>query len=152
MKTYADSRAATHCFHDVHASLKNSIEPCEARLVLFPDNTSAQAQQCGEVLLKFENSNICLKQVLLIPSLGYSLVSTGQLADNRIESCFRRHDVVLEQESNKTIIGYGTREPDCKICGLSDSLHATSSALLSNMDNSEKELGIIVYRIQIFRT
>ena len=49
----------------------------------------------GEVVLPFEHANIRLQNVLYIPNLGYNLVSTGKLADNGIQSLFRRFDARL---------------------------------------------------------
>ena len=63
-----------------------SIVECEPRAVLFADKSSAFASRRGEVLPPFKRVNIRLKLVLLIPSLGYNLVSVGRLADNEIES------------------------------------------------------------------
>lgn len=44
------------------------------------------------------------------------------------------------KESNKSIIGYETRNPASKMYVLSASLRATSCALVSNINNSESEL------------
>lgn len=60
--------------------------------------------------MPFENANIRLKSAVYIPSLGYNLVSTGRLADNGVESHFRRHDVRFIPESVDVIIGRGTRD------------------------------------------
>lgn len=140
MKTYADSGAATHCFYNVHPFVKDSSGSCEEQLVLLVGSTSVQAQKCGEVILEFQAANIRLKQVLLILSLAYDLVYTALSADNVVESGFRKHDVVLEPEPNRIIIGYETRVLASIMYMLSASLRATSCAKVSNMGNVEKEL------------
>lgn len=140
MKTYANSGATTHCFRNKHAFVEGSIVPCEERIVVLVDNTSFLATQWGEVPLEFDSASIRLEQALFISLLVYSLFPTGRLADNGVESQFRRHDVVLERESNKSVIGYGTRDLDSIMYVLSAPFAPESCAVLSNIESPEGEL------------
>lgn len=114
--------------------------PCEERIVMLANNSSVLATHWDEVLLEFDNANIRLNQALFIPLLGYNLVSAGRLAINGIESRFRRHDGVLEPESDKSVIGYGSRDPDSKMYVLSVPLAPDSCAVFFKMESPEREL------------
>ena len=111
-RTYADSGATVHCFHSQSSFVPESMVQCEVRTVILADNTLVQTNLCGDVILPFEHVNIRLKRALYIPNLGYNLVSIGRLADNGIESHFRRHDVRLMLEADKYFIGAGQRNLD----------------------------------------
>ena len=110
--TYADSGATVHCFYSESSFVPESIVECETRTVMLADNTSIKASFCGDVILPFDHADIRLKRALYIPNLGYNLVSTGRLADNGIESHFRRHDVRLMLELDRSFIGAGQRNLD----------------------------------------
>ena len=106
-RSYADSGATCHCFHSRSVFVQGSFTPCEARTVMLADKTSVTSTHTGEVVLPFEHANIRLQNVLYIPNLGYNLVSTGKLADNGIQSLFRRFDVRLSLQTNSFFIGLG---------------------------------------------
>ena len=108
--SYADSGATVHCFHSGSVFVPGSLTHCDARTVLLADKISVTSKRSGDVIIPFENSNVRLNGVLLIPDLGYNLVSTGRLADNGIESNLRRHDVQLFLEDNKFYVGCGKRD------------------------------------------
>lgn len=107
MKSSADSGATIHCFGNKNAFVPGSLESFEELTIIVADKTSIESSHWGEVIIPLLNSNLRLRQVLFVPSMGYNLVSTGQLADNGIESIFRRHDIILQLESNSQCIGGG---------------------------------------------
>ena len=107
--TYADSGATVHCFHSESSFVPESIVGCETRTVMLAHNTSVKTNFCGNVILPFDHANIRLKRALYIPNLGYNLASTGRLADNGIESHFRRHDFCLMLQADQSFIGAGQR-------------------------------------------
>lgn len=109
-RTYADSGATTHCFFNERVFVPNSIVSCDDRTIEMADKSTVTSNKLGEVILFFKHVNIRLQKVLYVPSMGYNLVSTGRLADNGIESLFRRHDFVLQLESDATTIGQGDRD------------------------------------------
>lgn len=113
--TYADSGATVHCFHSNMCFVPGSLIACDTRTVMLADKTSVTAHVSGEVILPFEHANIRLKDVLHIPSMGYNLVSTGRLADNGIESHFRRNDVCLTLETDAFYVGSGTRDQSSRM-------------------------------------
>lgn len=82
---------------------------------MLADNSSLQALQLDEILLELENANICLKQILFIPSLGYNLLCLGRSADNGTAFRFLKYDVVLDQQPDKSTIGYGTPDSVSKM-------------------------------------
>ena len=108
-RSYADSGATVHCFHTLEAFVPGSLKPCPRSTVLLANKSSVETNQCGEVILPFENANVRLRRVLYIPKLGYNLVSTGRLADNGIESHFCRTNVRLVLEENRFFVGSGDR-------------------------------------------
>lgn len=133
-RTYYDSGATTHVFYSEQFFIIGSIEMCEPRTVLLADKSTVVASKRGEVLLPFKHANIRLTSVLLIPGLGYNLVSVGRLADNGIDSKFRRKDVVLTLENDGLLIGTGTRDDETGLYALPDpastNLDTVASAVL----------------------
>ena len=113
--TYYDSGATTHVFHCKDAFVKESLRDCEPRTVLLADKSPVTASKCGEVLLPFEYADIRLKSVLFIPGLGYNLVSVGRMADNGIESLFRKKDVMLRHQEKEFVVGFGTRDDETRL-------------------------------------
>ncbi|MBW5416393.1 GAG-pre-integrase domain-containing protein, partial [Pseudomonas sp. MAG002Y] len=109
-RSYADSGATCHCFHSRSVFVQGSLTPCKPRHVMLADKTSVTSTHMGEVVLPFEHANIRLQNVLYIPNLGYNLVSTGKLADNGIQSLFRRFDVRLSLQTTNFFIGLGSRD------------------------------------------
>lgn len=95
LKTYADSGATIHCFYDKTLFTAGSLVNCDERTILFADKTSSVSSLMGEVKIEIEHAILRLEDVLYVPSMGYNLVSTGRLADNGIESIFRRNDFFL---------------------------------------------------------
>lgn len=89
----------------------------------------------NKVLLEFDIPNIELKQALFDPCLGYSQVSTGRVADYDTESRFCRHEVVGERESDKSVIGYCTCDPESKMYVLFSLLAQDRCAVLSLMES-----------------
>ena len=88
-RTYADSCATIHCFFNESFFVPDSIVPCNDRTIEMSDKSRATSSLWGQVILPFKIFNIRLHKVLYVPSIGYNLVSTGRLADNGIETCFR---------------------------------------------------------------
>lgn len=82
---------------------------------MLADMTPVQSNRCADVIIPFKNANIRLRDAFLVPSLGYNLVSTGRLADNGIESKFRRNDVLLTLESDGFRIGTGQRDQETRL-------------------------------------
>lgn len=134
-RTYADSGATIHCFFNREAFVPGTLTSCSERTVEFADKTSANANLWGQVLISFDHVNIRLHNVLYVPSMAYNLVSTGRLADNGIESLFRRHDVLLQLESNNTVIGHGIRDLDSKLYVFSNEI-AMNVLKVSDVTNS----------------
>ena len=114
-RTYADSGATIHCFFNRDAFVPGTLTSCSERSVEFADKTSANANLWGQVLIAFDQVDIRLHNVLYVPSMAYNLVSIGRLADNGIESLFRREDVLLKLETNNITVGRGIRDPDSKL-------------------------------------
>lgn len=109
-RTYADSGATVHCFNFVDLFVAGTLQECPPRDVMLVDKSCVTAEKCGDLLLPFENANVMLKNAMLIPLIGYNLVSTGTLADNDIESLFTRHEVCLTFVPGNILIGYGKRD------------------------------------------
>lgn len=108
-RTYADHGATTHVFHDLNAFLPGSLGVCSMRTFIFADRFEGPFLLSGEFTISLDGCAIRLKNVIFIPKLGYNLVSTVQMADNRIPSYFRRFDVRLKFEDSGTFIGRGCR-------------------------------------------
>lgn len=102
------------------------------RTVMLANKTTVCAICCGDVLIPFENVNLRLKRTLFTPTLGYNLISTGCLADNGIESHFRRHNVLLILETSGTSVGTGARDPETKMYVLPSPVLAPSFALATD--------------------
>lgn len=109
-RSYADSGATAHCFHDASSFIQGTLRSCTPRTIILADGTSVAATQCGDVLMPFESANIRLSDVLYVPSMSFNLVSVGRLSDKGIESHFRRHDLQLTLETDGFIIGSGQRD------------------------------------------
>ena len=109
-RTYADSAATSHCFHSPLSFVTASLRKCPTRTVLLANNEKVKVKSWGDVRIEFDDAIIRLKKVLYVPKLGYNLVSTGKLADNGIESEFRRHDLKLKLEGSGKTIGNGSRD------------------------------------------
>ena len=120
--SYADSGATVHCFHSESFFVPGSLSECDTRTIMLADKTTVTANRSGEVVIPFENANVRLRNVLLIPGLGYNLVSTGKLADNGIQSNFRRLDVQLSLEEDGFYIGCGSRHSRSGMYTLPDPL------------------------------
>ena len=148
--TYADSGATVHCFYSESSFVPESIVECETRTVMLADNTSVKASFCGDVILPFDHANIRLKRALCIPNLGYNLVSTGRLADNGIESLFRRHEVRLMLEADQSFIGAGQRnmhsgmymlpEPQLQDLEEHDNFPTSSAGLDADNDDESEDV------------
>lgn len=122
LRTFADCGATIHCFLNVSFFVPESLKCCDRRTVLLVDKTAVEPNKCGELILSFKHFNIRLQNVLLIPSLGYNLVSTGCLADNGIESYYRRMDVILLLKHVEKIVGIGRRDEKCRMYTLLSSV------------------------------
>lgn len=111
-RSYADSGATAHCFHSKFAFVHGSTKLCPRVTVLLANKSSVEAAQCGGVIIPSENANMRLTRVLFIAILGYNLVSTGNLADKRIESHFGCTDIKRILEEKGFFVGSGTRDPN----------------------------------------
>ena len=140
LRSYADSGATVHCFHSDLAFVPGSLEPCETRTVMLADKRSVNSNQCGDVIIPFQNANIRLKGALLVPNLGYNLVSTGRLADNGIESHFRRRDVQLSLEESRFVVGCGERDEETGMYMLPEPISQSVPATAMVASTSESEL------------
>lgn len=119
--------------------MKGTLRNGEQRIVLLANNTSVETMLIVEVLLRFENATIRLKEVLFIRTLGYNLVSTGRLALNSIESRFRRHDVSCELESDGKYTGREVRDAVSEMYTLPTSTTFTKSpkpCAVTGLDNN----------------
>lgn len=128
-RTYADSGTTVHCFHSIHSFVPDSLMHCARRTVTLANNSEVETETSGEVHIEFDHSIIKLSNVLLIPTLGYNLVSTGKLADNGIESHFRRHNMLLKLEDSSDIIGCGSRDHSSGLYVLPGSIQYSESTL-----------------------
>lgn len=126
-RSYADSGATGHFFHSHSLFDPVTIRKCETTMVVLADKTTVSSNKCGDVVLPFENANIRLKNTFLVPNLGYNLVSTGRLADNGIESHFRRNDVRLLIEKDGFLIGTGKRDTDTSLYMLPEPVNQESN-------------------------
>ena len=79
-------------------------------MLVLADKSTVVANQVGEVLLSIENANLRLTDVLLVPEMGYNLVSCGRLADKGIESRFSSESASLILVEKKFLIGSGCRQ------------------------------------------
>lgn len=125
LRTYYDSGATSHVFNSETVLKQGTLTECIPCTVLLADKSSVVASKRGEVIVQFENADIRLTKVLLIPGLGYNLVSVGRLADNGIESLFRKDDVMLKLKSQNFVVGHGTRD-------ISTGLYALPTPLINS--------------------
>ena len=116
--------------------VQGSLTPCHARTVMLADKTSVMSTHMGEVVLPFEHANIRLQNVLYIPNLGYSLVSTGKLADNGIQSLFCRFDVRLSLQTNSFFIGLGSRDKTSGMYMLPEPISQSTEMAMSVSNDS----------------
>lgn len=116
--TYHDSGATSHVFHSDDAFVPGSLRKCSKRTVMLTDQSSVVADRSGVVLLPFEKGEFWLKSVLLIPGLGYNLVSVGRFADNGIEFLFTRDGVQLCFRPDNFFIGHGIRDAETRLYSL----------------------------------
>ena len=133
--TYYDSGATTHVFYSEEAFVPGSIAHCAPKRVLLADKSSVTASKRGEVMLSFEHINIRLGSVLLVPDLGYNLVSVGRLADNGIESLFRKDDVQLRLENSNVALACGVRDRKTGLYSLPSPNTLSSTALGISTEN-----------------
>ena len=64
----------------------------------------------GGVGIEFHDALIRLTKVLYAPKLAYNFVSTGKLADNGIDSEFRRHGINFRFKGSGKMIRKGCRD------------------------------------------
>ena len=138
--SYADSGATVHCFHSESVFVPGSLTECDTRTILLADKTSVTSSRSGDVIIPFENANVRLKGALYIPDLGYNLVSTGRLADNGIESNFRRRDVQLFLEEENFYVGCGKRDTESGMYTLPSftAFHPNTISQLSTPNDTNK--------------
>jgi len=65
------------------------------------------------------------------------LISTGRLADNRIESHFRRNDMLLKLESNGKLLGSSSHHALNKMYTMPNSLSQNDKALSLSSESQE---------------
>lgn len=131
LRTHADSGATIHSFQSKEVVEPGTITRCDQRTILSADSTSVTATQSGEVILPFKEIYNTSKSFLLTPNPGYTLVYTGRLADNGIESYFRRFDVLLKIETTGAEI----------CCGNRDETSGVYTLLFSDPQNSVYAIG-----------
>ena len=74
------------------------------------NGAKVEARSQGNVRLEFNDAIINLSGVLLVPFLGFDMVSIGNLANNGIESTFRGNEtLILRLEESDLIIRKGSR-------------------------------------------
>lgn len=139
-KTYADSGASTHLFHDRDAFVSASLGVCSKRMIILADRSEVSSSFSGEVIIPFDDCVVRLKNVLHVPKLGYNLVSTGRMADNGIESHFRRFDLLLKLEDSGTFIGRGVRCEDSGMYTFPSPRTVSVAASAKLADDSDSEL------------
>lgn len=93
--TYNDSGATSYVFHSEDTFVPGPLPKSTKRTVMLAEQSSVVADHSGVVVFLFETGNIRLQSVLLIPCLGYNLVSVCRLSDNVIESFFTRYGLQL---------------------------------------------------------
>lgn len=84
------------------------------------DDSPLVAHQYGDVLIPFENSNITLTNVFLIPNLVYNLVLGNRLADKGKISVLGRPYVKLYLEDINFLVGIGQRDAENGLDSLPD--------------------------------
>lgn len=140
MTPYAASGATIHCLHNKHAFEPGTLVVYEGRTVMLARNTSVEVNFWPDVQLSFPNADIGLIQALFIPSLEYSLVSTGRLADTGIKFHLRHHEVVLKLEQNEFTIEYACCGPNSRTYVLPLPCSQLSSVMISVSGELENEL------------
>lgn len=140
-RSYADSGATGHFFHSEYYFVPGSIQACEETTVISADKTPVSISKCGDVTLPFKNANICLKSTFLVTGLGYNLVSTGCLADNGIDSSFRRQGALLSLEKDDFYIGSGERDAETGLYAFPQPFFQgkPNLAMLTSLSKSEAE-------------
>lgn len=126
-------------FHTESVSVPASIRPCDPTTVLLADRTSVSSTKCGDFVLPFKHANTHLKQAFILPGLGYNLVSMGRLADNGIESHFRRNDVQLTLASNGSIIETGECDNESRLYMLAGPIDQESFEQAMVAEGSKRE-------------
>lgn len=107
---FADRGANANCFQSRLKFAPGTLKSCSPRTIILADESTVVASEIGEVIIPFEIANLRLKDVLLVPDIGYNLVSCGRLADKGIQSCFSSVYVTFVLSENNFQIGSGTRE------------------------------------------
>ena len=94
--TFLDRGASAHCFQSSVQFVPGSLTSCAPCVIALADKSTVVANQVGKVLLSFENANLRLTDVLLVPEMRYNLVSCGRPADKGIEFRFSSESVSLD--------------------------------------------------------
>lgn len=96
MKIHADSGATIYCLFNKRAFTNVSLDHCEERTIIIAYETSCKSSLMEEVVIETASGIFRLQKALCAPNRGYNLVSTGRLANNGIESTFRRNGFTLQ--------------------------------------------------------
>jgi GAG-pre-integrase domain len=135
--SYIDSGATAHVFHNPRVFVPGSLSVCESRSIALAGKSEDRATHVGEVVLPFENANIRLTCVYLVPDLGFNLVSVGRLADKGITATFNKGFVTLQVVESGFDIGSGTRDENTGLYMLpAPELHDNMLAVPANGDFS----------------
>lgn len=108
LRCYADSGTTSHVFHNTDAFAPGSLTRYDPRKVSLADKSMVTATHSGEVIIPLEHVNMRRRNILLVPKLGYNLISVGQLADNGIELRFasKKLKVFLAEKNLLLVSGF----------------------------------------------
>jgi GAG-pre-integrase domain len=135
--SYIDSGATSLVFHNPRVFVPGSLSVCESRSIALADKSEVRATHFGEVVLPFENANIRLTGVYLVPDLGFNLASVGRLADKGITATFNKGFVTLQVAESGFDIGSGTRDDNTGMYMLpAPELHDTMLAVPAKSDSA----------------
>lgn len=82
---------------------------CDPHRIMLADDFAVVGHHCGDVQIRYDNSNLILSNTLSIPDLGYNLVSVGRLVAKGILSWFGKTKVTFPLEINGMVMVHGPR-------------------------------------------
>lgn len=98
---YLDSGASSHMTPDGRM-LKNMRTP-DIKSVVIASNKSLQCEAKGEAVLKLNESDVEIKNVLHIPELGFNLLSISKMAENDNTIIFNKAGCEIKNANNETL-------------------------------------------------
>lgn len=106
-----DSRATTHICSNANAF--TSLRPIWNSMVTLPNNTCIPVRLHGDIRI---NSQLILKDVLLVPQFHINLMSVSALtAISPLTISFFANHFIIQDSTNQKMIGKGDRDKDLYI-------------------------------------